>query len=277
MRYEIEELIPIVSKLTDQYTSYESTSITYEKAEQLMGAVLYCIGQVEQPGQAFEVAVKDLSARQAYKLGAACVEQKVKMALELYNQLSQTFCSYGNQCLEEVFQKGLPEFFKWYDPKFEPQNTIIMIDYPLLIDLSSYTGIDRIYRFLTYIELEQHFLNSFLSEDIVDMLSRYHKQYQRLIENLCEMVLFTVIGHILAKKSLSQQEIDKKEYEQLQNMIEQMDEQQVIERVRHEIERFVQRYCQDDRALLAYLDHVVSGIAIRLKVAAANQSLHKIL
>lgn len=37
MDYEMEELVPIVGKLAEKYTSHESTSITYEKAEQLMG------------------------------------------------------------------------------------------------------------------------------------------------------------------------------------------------------------------------------------------------
>ena len=35
MRYEMEELVPIVAKLAKRYTSGESTSITYEKAQQL--------------------------------------------------------------------------------------------------------------------------------------------------------------------------------------------------------------------------------------------------
>ena len=47
MDYEMEELVPIVGKLAEKYTANESTSITYEKAEQLMGAVLYCRKTVE--------------------------------------------------------------------------------------------------------------------------------------------------------------------------------------------------------------------------------------
>ena len=39
MDYEMEELVPIVGKLAEKYTANESTSITYEKAEQLMGAI----------------------------------------------------------------------------------------------------------------------------------------------------------------------------------------------------------------------------------------------
>ena len=33
MNYKMEELIPIVGKLAGRYTSFESTSVTYEKAE----------------------------------------------------------------------------------------------------------------------------------------------------------------------------------------------------------------------------------------------------
>ena len=40
MDYEMEELVPIVGKLAEKYTSHESTSITYEKAEQLMGRLI---------------------------------------------------------------------------------------------------------------------------------------------------------------------------------------------------------------------------------------------
>ena len=43
MDYGMSELVPIVGKLAEKYTGHEHTSISYEKAEQLMEAVLYCI------------------------------------------------------------------------------------------------------------------------------------------------------------------------------------------------------------------------------------------
>lgn len=51
MTYKMEELLPVVGKLAEKYTSFESTSVTYEKAEQLMGAVLYCIRETGLPGR----------------------------------------------------------------------------------------------------------------------------------------------------------------------------------------------------------------------------------
>ena len=42
MDYKMEELLPIVSELAQKYTGYESTSVTYEKAQMLMGdSLLY--------------------------------------------------------------------------------------------------------------------------------------------------------------------------------------------------------------------------------------------
>ena len=51
MKYEMEDLVPIVAKLAEGYTSKESTSITYERAQQLMEAVLYSIREAEKAGQ----------------------------------------------------------------------------------------------------------------------------------------------------------------------------------------------------------------------------------
>ncbi|MDE7059645.1 MAG: hypothetical protein K2P03_13260 [Lachnospiraceae bacterium] len=40
------ELLPVVAWLTKKYTSGMSTSVTYEKAQELMEAVLYCINLI---------------------------------------------------------------------------------------------------------------------------------------------------------------------------------------------------------------------------------------
>lgn len=46
--YSMEELLPVVAWLTRKYTSNESTSITYEKARQLMGAVRIVSGKAKK-------------------------------------------------------------------------------------------------------------------------------------------------------------------------------------------------------------------------------------
>ena len=127
MDYEMEELVPIVGKLAEKYTAHESTSITYEKAEQLMGAVLYCICELKEINDNSLALNEKIPAQRAYEIGVAYVEEKSKKALDLYNRIMPEFYHYENQCLYDTFVKGIPEFFKWYDIQFEPQNTILLL------------------------------------------------------------------------------------------------------------------------------------------------------
>lgn len=197
----LDEIMPIVAKLTERYTAGDSTSVTYEKAEQLMGAVLYCIREAEyaeENRRESEIAcLQGMSAQRAYETGLACVEKKVKAALALYNDMQTQFDSYGNRCLYDTFVKGIPEFFKWYDMRFAPQDTILTLDYPVLKDLSAYTGIDRIYEYLLCIQKEQEFLRTFPRNDVIDALARYNPVYEDMIDNVCGAV-----GEVMGGKEM---------------------------------------------------------------------------
>ena len=187
MNYKMEELAQIVAGLAEKYTAKESTSITYERAEQFMGAVLYCIREVWQQKENSIISREGMSALQAYETGFMLVEQKVKEALELYNEMIPDFNCYGSKCLYDTFVKGIPEFFRWYDIRFEPQNTILTLDYPVREDLCEDTGIDKIYKYILCIRKEQAFLGTFPEDQIKSALRRYHRQYEDLPENICEM------------------------------------------------------------------------------------------
>lgn len=193
MRYGIEELIPIVGRLAERLTAFESSSISYGKAEQLLGAVCCCIHAAEQARANMPVPAEGLSAAQAYEIGAAAIREKARAAAALYNGIMETFQSYGNICLYDTLVKGMPEFFKRYDAEFAPQETILTLDYPVLRDLSAKTGIDRLYAFLECIRLEQGFLAEFPKGTVEEFLSQYGQccgiPAEELVENICEMVL----------------------------------------------------------------------------------------
>lgn len=101
MKYKMEELVPIVAKLSEKYTGFESSSITYEKAEQLMGAVIYCMHEANK----HDIEMSDLpnndagkhgimerdklaSAQKTYEIGYENVIKKVKASIALYNSIS---------------------------------------------------------------------------------------------------------------------------------------------------------------------------------------------
>lgn len=186
MRYKMEELLPLAGRLAERYTAYESTSVTYEKAEQLMGAVLYCIREGEEADRGLPSAGNSLPAKEAYERGLRAVRQKTRDALNLYHTLLPDFCAYGNTFLYDTVVKGLPEFFRWYDTEFCPQDTILTLDYPVEQDLSGCCGVDKIWKYIRCILLEQQYLARFSQQYVIEMLKEWNPSYMDTPVNLCE-------------------------------------------------------------------------------------------
>lgn len=89
----MEELLPVVTKLVQKYTGGMSTSVTYEKAQELMEAVLYCIHEYEQEQSLCLLPVSDtggIPAEEIYQKGYELVIRKVKKMRAFYNHLMKT-------------------------------------------------------------------------------------------------------------------------------------------------------------------------------------------
>ena len=323
MQYKTEELIPIVAKLAEKYTAKESTSITYEKAQQLMGAVIYCIceyeaaqkqsfvqkhlfsekeyytennlftetktsfekremysQETEKPssshGPCVHITESSVSAMKAYETGAALVEQKVKASLQMYNEMMKSFSDYENVCLYDTAAKGLPEFFKWYDCRFAPQNTILTLDYPVIMDLSPYTGIDRIYEYILCIRIEQRFLKKYPQQFVMEIFEKYSKRYRTMIDNLCEIVLMNICGHILAEKKLDELHFEAEEYQILLEKVgtKSLSEMKIF--LKNTVEKMVREYYENDENMIVYLCKAADNIAVRIKNAAENDALQRL-
>lgn len=170
--YKMEELLPIVAQLSRKYTSAESTSVSYEKAQQLMEAVLYCIQELEHTQQNLPANPKMLSPDEAYQLGLESVMQKAKETQKKYNEMINIFCDYGNENLRDTVTKAVFGFFKFYDPIFAPQNTIITMDYPVLDFNQELQGIDAIAAYVEAIYTEQLFLQKMPEKYVCNVLQQ---------------------------------------------------------------------------------------------------------
>ena len=277
MQYKTEDLIPIVAKLAEKYTAKESTSITYEKAQQLLGAVIYCIREYERTSaHCLCVMNNHVSAMEAYEIGLTLVEQKVKVSLRMYNEMMNSFSDYENVCLYDTIAKGLPEFFKWYDCVFEPQNTILTLDYPIIMDLSPYTGIDRICEYILCIQLEQSFLKKYPHQFVMDILEKYTKRYRTMIENLCEIVLINICGHILAEKKLDELHFEAEDYQILLEKVgtKSLSEMKIF--LKNTVEKMVREYYENDENMIVYLCKAADNIAVRIKNAAENDAVQRL-
>lgn len=273
MNYQMEELVPLVGKLAEKYTAGESSSVTYETAEQLMGAVLYCIQELEQSDLHAVEPAEPLSAEKAYAIGMEWVEKKARETIHRYREISTDFVSYGNVCLSDTFLKGIPEFFRRYDMRFAPQNTNITLDYPVLADLSGCTGIDKIYAFLQCIDLEQQFLGKFPEDFVREILRRYHPDYEELIENLCEVVLTFVTGRMLARRSITEESLEPEDYSRVFACLHQTEQEQLYEQAQEKMKEVLHFYYGDTGELAAYLNKALPGICVRLQAVQEAETL----
>lgn len=186
MGYQLEELLPVVAELASRYTGYEHSSVTYERAEMLMGAVLYCIHEYADQGEGVQPA-RSIPAGEAYRIGREIVIRKVRQLHALYNDMILDFQDYGVECLRDTIVKGIPQFLLRYDVDYAPQETLLTLDYPVQEDLSGLSGIDAVLAYVECVQREQQYLRQFDSSFILDRLRAYHPEYEMLVENISGM------------------------------------------------------------------------------------------
>lgn len=266
MEYTMEELLPLVSKLSEKYTSKESTSITYETAQMLMTAVLYCLKENEASLEAGSIneninenTNEIISEEQAknlelcYQQGYEKVVAKTGAAKALYHQIVQDFRSYGNIAWQDVMLSGMPEFFRWYDARFKPQDHLLTLDYPTLIPVYHLCGIEAIYQYLHYIQLEQLFLAKLPESFVGNTLNHYSTIHRELLVNVTGIVWRAVLRGKVVNDALPEKSCHELEQE-LAWLTRQLVEEQY-----------------DDREdLLAYLSADIRNFAVELHNAAAH-------
>lgn len=194
MDYEMEDLLPIVAELAEKYTSKESSSVPYETAQMLMGAVIYCIREYwdSEKNKAGLVSADGGNlpdARLAYEKGYELVLNKVRAALEIYNEIMQDFEDYGCRNLSDTIRQGIPQFFLRYDARFAPQDHLLTLDYPCMGGRPVGCGVDLILVYLKQIRKEMKILQMYEAEGIKEILENICPEYEELfLDNICEAV-----------------------------------------------------------------------------------------
>lgn len=187
MNEMMEELLPIVEGLSRRYTSGDSTSVTYETAQQLMESVAYSIkaasGLSGGPG---ELIRDNMPLADRYTLGQRRIKERTKEALGYYNRISRLGEDYGNVYLRTT-KKELLTFFKHYDPEFNPQEEIVFLDYPVLESVEGLNGIEYIWVYVNSLYRELRFLSKLPQGEVFEKLEAGEKDFRNLPVNLCQV------------------------------------------------------------------------------------------
>ncbi|HHV12681.1 MAG TPA: hypothetical protein GXX75_20610 [Clostridiales bacterium] len=312
IEYEMKELIPIVAELTEGYTSKESTSITYDVAKQLMDAVIYCIEEYGsssldseenqdirgQGTENQEVKNKDQgaedqdkynsgptntiisksgnkTAKEAYRIGYQLVVQKVARAKQLYDEFILEFNGYRNRGYIETVVKGMPAFFLYYDARYQPQNHILTLDYPTILPYEPRCGIDAIYQYLSYVKLEQYFLNKLPEAYVLEVLERYHEDHEDLLINICSILLRNLIGHMIAGSPIQDQGFKESDYQKIEAFVLSKTREELEAGIGDYIEALI-RHAYGNRDLKEYLLGDVGDFAATVIRGAEHHYLDRI-
>lgn len=259
--YQMEELIPIVAGLAEKYTSKQSTSIAYEKARQLMEAVVYCIKQCEDNNQL--ATIDKVSARDAYFYGYEILLGKVKQAQEVYNKMVLDFDAYGNENYFDTVTKGISGFFLYYDVNFAPQETIITMDYPTICPLYHLSGINAIEKYVDYIALEQLFLKALPREYVIQVLTYYQASYRKQFYNICTIILRHILQYMLIGKKLGTVLLEE-DYEKLRNTISTKGRENLKNALSDLLEKLVKQKYNNNSSLLGYLKGDIDDFTVEL-------------
>lgn len=283
MDYQMEELLPVVSELAQKYTGCESTSITYEKAQTLMEAVLFCLNEYNN-SHANSLVHENISVKEQYSMGAKLIAEKVEDIRKIFNEISVPFDDYGVKCLHDTVRRDIPHFLKWYDIKFCPQDTIVTLDYPLLTDCSSLQGADAVYKYVRAIQTEQLFLHAFDRNYVMLVLERYHSEYREMAENICGIVLTNTIGHMAVEKPLRDIGFQHEEYLQLSEIFGEKSisdiESAVVDFIKTMVSQpafrpdlQMEREWESRQNIAEYLCCDTHNMAVRIYMAAQNGKL----
>lgn len=270
MGYEAADLLLVVRDLAERYTGRSSTSVSYETARQLMEAVLYCIGEAGKAENATahsrEVAGGErLTAQEAYRRGYGLVIRRAEEAQTLYNKLILSFNGYESRVYRRTVTRNIPGFFRRYDPRFNPQQDFMGLDYPVFAPLGKRPGIDKVYRYLACISAEQRFLGS-MSPD-----------YRELPVNIGEIVLRKLLVNLLLGISLEETALRPDRYEALAAEVNAFSGEGLAQRLRELTAGLAGRYFPGEEALARYLYFYIPGIRAALANGAKHGCMQRIV
>lgn len=269
--YSMEELLPLVAELAERCTGGESSSVTYEKANQLMEAVLYTIRHCCRENELMGGGRAE--ACEAYRAGLRHLTEIVEQTQERYNELMDFFHAYGNENYHDTATRALSGFFRYYDVRFAPQETLITMDYPVLAVIEG-SGIDAVRQYVESIFLEQRFMGRLPDEYVYGILYRFQTDYRKQFYNICNIVLRHILCHMLIEKPLGG-EASERDYQMLEEIVRANGREWLEAELAGKLHELIAEKYEADRALEKYLRLAVRESAVELCNAAEWHTLRR--
>ncbi len=263
IRYEILEL---VTKEVDRYNNGESSSIPVEKAQELLQSISYLIGAYLKTATDMNERLKHLNGGTMTVLfwrGVEVIEQLRKEAYNLLKLLQAEYRSYMSIAYHDTLFVGLEEAFHDYNTEFGAHEAGGSIDYPLMIELQDYLGMEYLYQYLKQISIEDSILQKFALVRINRILHYYNPEAEQLLINLCELTIINALGCLLLHKDCRELSISRTELGELKYILGGKKEDDIEQILRETVEALGEML-MFSKEELHYLMRSVPELKVRL-------------
>ena len=186
------------------------------------------------------------------------------------------FCAYGNENYHDTVTRAIPGFFRYYDVRFAPQETIITMDYPTICPVSGKCGIDAIEIYVKYISYEQKFMGMFQRQYVCEILGRDQAGHKNGFDNICRVILRHVLGHLLIKKGF-REEASEQGYDKLCDLVISSSGQQLREVLEGLLEQLIREKYDADMSMRDYLACDLDDLVVEMKNAAENDVMQQVI
>lgn len=186
-------IMQLLSEEIWQYNNRKSSSVAVETAQSLLESVLYAVTAYLDTLPDPANALKSQDLKELRRKGLDLLKQYVEESKALLEEVKATRVPTELIAYNNTIDSAVEDFFKSYDPRFEAQNTAALIDYPLLKDDMSITGILYIKNYLTQLKSENAFCAGYSKNYIRALLLthgvKHHLDYREMLVNIPELIL----------------------------------------------------------------------------------------
>ena len=137
----------------------------------------------------------------------------------------------NNYSYDDTIEYGLSVFFSKYEMFFKPHENQGSIDYQIPINILMFKGIEYIEKYICILSYESELCNKFKPTELIMLLKNYDSNYEELLINIFQLVLFNVLGRVLCGKNLDGLSLNDNDILQIQNDLSDLSRDEVILRL----------------------------------------------
>ena len=255
-----------------KYNGIDSTSITIEKAQDILESMLYMIGVAAENGAAKEEILNG-SLSLLLDRGREILKGKQKSVKVEWKLLCRELPRIPNDYFLSTME-NLGLFFDSYDIYFAAHHTSESIDYwPLCPIPETVKGISYIEEYIHRIQIENDYLNCFEREDVISLCEKYVPDYREALFNLCEPVLTNAIGLSLIGKEVQGLHISAAQREDIYQMLIGRTEKEICDMIKESVLSACRQIGMTAENETDYLVGASSGLVVRVWEALKHGDL----